>query len=419
MNHKLSIRGGRTLNGEINASGSKNAAVAIIPAAILVNGICRIENVPDISDVCTMLDILRKLGAKIVHDKSTGSVEIDASCIDTYSAPFEELRTIRASSYLLGTLLGRFGRSEISMPGGCDFGYRPIDQHIKGLRTLGASFEMSHGLIRMHADKLAGESIYLDVVSVGATINLILAATLAEGLTVIENAAREPHIVDLANFLNAAGANIKGAGTDVIKIKGVESLNGGISHAVIPDQIETGTFMIAAAAAGGDLTIRNVIPKHMESLTAKLTEMGVTVIDEGDSIRVIRKEIIRKANVKTLPYPGFPTDLQPPMAVLLCLADGTGTLNESVWEMRFQYVEQLTRMGADIFVQGRTAIIKGPVKLSGTSVEAKDLRAGAAMVIAGLAATGETIVDNANYIERGYERFAEKLISLGADIRKL
>ncbi|HBQ63644.1 MAG TPA: UDP-N-acetylglucosamine 1-carboxyvinyltransferase [Clostridiales bacterium] len=419
MDNKLQICGGCQLKGEVSASGSKNSAVAVIPAAILLNGACRIENIPDISDVCVMIDILHKLGAKVDHDKRNGSLEIDTSGIQSFAAPFSEAKSVRASSYLLGSLLGRFKEAQVPMPGGCDFGYRPIDQHIKGFEAMGASFDMVHGLMTLKALKLEGASIYLDVISVGATINLMMAAVMAEGTTIIENAAKEPHVVDLANFLNAAGAGIKGAGTDVIRIRGVSRLHGNFTHAVIPDQIETGTLMIAAAATGGIVTVNNVIPKHMESLSAKLSEIGVEVEEDGDSIRVLRHSQLRKANIKTLPYPGFPTDLHPQMAVLLCLADGTSTINESVWDLRFQYVEQLSRMGADMHVEGRIAIIRGPVHFTGTSVDARDLRAGAAMVIAGLVASGETTVENVRYIDRGYEKFSEKLAALGANIRRI
>lgn len=412
---KLIINGQNPLRGEVYISGAKNAAVAIIPAALLVNGVCRIENVPDISDVKILKDILAQLGADIrFEDKNT--LVIDSSQVNTYKADYEMVKCLRASYYLLGALLGRFNKAEVSFPGGCDFGFRPMDQHIKGFEAMGAKVEIEHGSIKATADKLVGSQIYLDVVSVGATINLMLASVQAEGTTVIENAAKEPHIVDVANFLNAMGANVKGAGTDVIKIKGVSILKGGATHSIIPDQVEAGTFMIAAAATKGDVVIKNIIPKHMESLTAKLIEMNVEVIEDEDWIRVIGNDKITKANIKTLPYPGFPTDLHPPTSVLLCLAEGTSTITEGIWDLRFQYVDELKRMGAKIKVEGRMAVIEGITKLSGAPIKATDLRAGAAMVIAGLVAEGRTEVHDIQYIDRGYENFEEKLRNLGADI---
>jgi UDP-N-acetylglucosamine 1-carboxyvinyltransferase len=412
---KFIINGQNPLRGEVYISGAKNAAVAIIPAALLVNGICRIENVPDISDVKILKDILAQLGADIsFEDKNT--LVIDSSRVNTYKADYEMVKCLRASYYLLGALLGRFNKAEVSFPGGCDFGFRPMDQHIKGFEAMGAKVEIEHGSIRATADKLVGSQIYLDVVSVGATINLMLASVHAEGTTIIENAAKEPHIVDVANFLNAMGANVKGAGTDVIKIKGVKILKGGATHSIIPDQVEAGTFMIAAAATKGDVVIKNIIPKHMESLTAKLIEMNVEVIEDEDWIRVIGNDKITKANIKTLPYPGFPTDLHPPTSVLLCLAEGTSTITEGIWDLRFQYVDELKRMGAKIKVEGRMAVVEGVTKLSGAPIKATDLRAGAAMVIAGLVAEGRTEVHDIQYIDRGYENFEEKLRNLGADI---
>ena len=403
------------MRGEVYISGAKNAAVAIIPAALLVNGECRIENVPDISDVTVLKDILSQLGADIrFEDKNT--MIIDSSRVNTYKADYEMVKCLRASYYLLGALLGRFNKAEVSFPGGCDFGFRPMDQHIKGFEAMGAKVRIEHGSVKVSADKLVGSQIYLDVVSVGATINLILASVQAEGTTTIENAAKEPHVVDVANFLNAMGANIKGAGTDVIKIKGVANLKGGATHSIIPDQVEAGTFMIAAAATRGDVVIKNIIPKHMESLTAKLIEMNVEVIEGEDSIRVRGNKVITKANIKTLPYPGFPTDLHPPTSVLLCLADGTSTITEGIWDLRFQYVDELKRMGAKIKVEGRMAVIEGISKLSGAPIKATDLRAGAAMVIAGLVAEGRTEIHDIQYIDRGYENFEEKLRNLGADI---
>jgi UDP-N-acetylglucosamine 1-carboxyvinyltransferase len=329
------------------------------------------------------------------------------------------IKSMRASYYLLGALLGRFGRAEVALPGGCDFGYRPMDQHIKGFEAMGASVLIENGMIKLHADKLTGGQIYLDVVSVGATINLMLAAVRAEGTTVIENAAKEPHIVDTANFLNAAGANIKGAGTDVIKIKGVPHLKGGHVHSIIPDMIEAGTFMIAAGVTGGDVTVRNIIPKHMESLSAKLQEMNLNLIEGEDWIRVVGNGDIQKANIKTLPYPGFATDLHPPITVLLCLAKGSSTVTESIWPLRFQYVDELRRMGANIRTDNGLAVIEGPVSLMGARVNAIDLRAGAAVVLAGLAAEGTTEVSNIKYIDRGYEDFVGKLRKLGADISRV
>jgi len=385
----LIIHGQKPLRGEVYISGAKNAAVAIIPAALLVNGECRIENVPDISDVKVLKDILCQLGADIrFEDKNT--MIIDSSRVNTYKADYEMVKCLRASYYLLGALLGRFNKAEVSFPGGCDFGFRPMDQHIKGFEAMGAKVNIEHGSVKVFADKMVGSQIYLDVVSVGATINLILASVQAEGITTIENAAKEPHVVDVANFLNAMGANIKGAGTDVIKIKGVSNLKGGATHSIIPDQVEAGTFMIAAAATKGDVVVRNIIPKHMESLTAKLIEMNIDVIEDEDWIRVRTNGEITKANIKTLPYPGFPTDLHPPTSVLLCLAEGTSTITEGIWDLRFSYVDELKRMGAKIKVEGRMAVIEGVAKLSGAPIKATDLRAGAAMVIAGLIAEGRT-----------------------------
>lgn len=416
---KLVINGGRPLHGEVTVSGAKNAAVAIIPAALLIDGVCKIENIPNISDVLVLKDILTQLGAKVdFEDKNT--LIIDSSNVHTYKASYEMVSRMRASYYLLGALLGRFKKAEVSFPGGCDFGFRPIDQHIKGFEAMGALVSIEHGTVMVSADKLKGGQIYLDVVSVGATINLILAAVKAEGTTTIENAAKEPHVVDVANFLNAMGANIKGAGTDVIKIKGVPTLKGGAVHSIIPDQIEAGTFMIAAAATKGDVIIRNVIPKHMESLSAKLMEMNISVEEDEDWIRVSAEgREIHKANIKTLPYPGFPTDLHPPATVLLCMAEGTSTITEGIWDLRFQYVDELKRMGAHIKVEGRMAVIEGKTMLSGAPIKANDLRAGAAMVIAGLIADGRTELHDIKYIDRGYEDFESKLQKLGADIERI
>ncbi len=414
---KLVINGQKPLNGEVYISGAKNAAVAVIPAALLVEGTCRIENIPNIKDVKIITDLLVELGAKLTREDNN-SIMIDAMEVNSYKAEYEMVKSMRASYYLLGALLGRFKNAEVALPGGCDFGFRPMDQHIKGFEALGAKVTIEHGVVKVHADRLVGTQIYLDVVSVGATINLMLAAVRAEGVTTIENAAKEPHVVDVANFLNAMGANVKGAGTDVIKIKGVDSLRGGGTYSIIPDQIEAGTFMIAAAATGGDVTVKNLIPKHMESLTAKLMEMNVKIIEGEDWIRVIGADKITKVNIKTLPYPGFPTDLHPPIAVLLCLAEGTSTITEGVWDLRFQYIDELKRMGANIKVEGRIAVIEGVPELSGAPINATDLRAGAAMVIAGLVAHGTSEIHNVKYIDRGYENIEEKFRNLGADIRR-
>jgi len=412
---KFVIRSQRALNGEVNISGAKNAAVAIIPAALLVDGPCKIENIPDIRDVRVLIDIITKLGAEVKFDDDN-SISVNTQYLNCCSAPYEMVKCIRASYYLIGALLGRFKKAEVALPGGCDFGFRPIDQHVKGFEALGAKVVIEHGLVKVSADKLVGAQIYLDVVSLGATINLMLAAVKAEGTTIIENAAKEPYVVDVANFLNAMGANVKGAGTDVIKIKGVEVLSGGMTHSIIPDMIEAGTFMVAGAATKGDIVVKNIIPKHVESLTAKLIEMNVKVIEGEDWIRVQGSDNITKANIKTLPYPGFPTDLHPLATVLLCLADGTSTVTEGVWDSRFQYVDELKRMGAKIKVEGRMALVEGPEILTGAPVRATDLRGGAALVIAALTAKGVTEVHNIRLIDRGYENFDSKLRSLGADI---
>ncbi len=414
---KFVINGLRQLKGEVSISGCKNAAVAVLPAALLLDGPCRIENIPDIKDVDTLMTILKEMGAEVSSDDS-GTVTVDPAKVNTYRADYDLLKSLRASYYLLGALLSRFNKAEVAFPGGCDFGFRPIDQHIKGFEALGATVSIEHGVVKAYAPKLASSQIYLDVVSVGATINLMLAAVKAEGTTIIENAAKEPHVVDTANFLNAMGANIKGAGTDVIRIKGVDRLPGG-SYSIIPDQIEAGTFMIAAAATGGDVVVRNMIPKHLESLSAKLREMNVNLEEGEDWIRVWRSGDINKAAIKTLPYPGFPTDLHPQIAVLLCQAEGTSTITEGVWDLRFQYVDELKRMGANIKVEGRMAVIEGITHLTGAPIKATDLRAGAAMVLAGLAAKGKTEVYNIKYIDRGYERIEKKLQSLGADIERV
>lgn len=417
---KFRITGGHPLYGEVNISGAKNAAVAIIAGAALVRDCCVIENVPDIQDVHVFLNILSQLGAKVRFINSN-TVEIDCSDLNNYTATYEMVRKMRASYYLLGALLGRFGTAEVALPGGCDFGGRPIDQHIKGFEAMGATVRVAHGIVYAStASGLRGSQVYLDVVTVGATINIMLAAACADGLTVIENAAKEPHVVDLANFLNAMGARVKGAGTDTIKITGVPRLHGG-TYALIPDQIEAGTFMVATAACGGDVLIRNVIPKHLESITAKLIEMHVEVEELDDAIRIRRsaQHPITKANIKTLPYPGFPTDLQPLIVVLLSIAEGTSIVTEDVWENRFQYVDELKRMGANIRVNGKTAVIEGVRQLSGSPVKSTDLRAGAAMLVAGLMASGVTEVHNLSHIDRGYEQIETKLKGLGADIVRL
>ena len=413
------IQGGPPLHGEVAISGAKNAAVAIIPAALMVDGVCRLENLPQISDVEMLLTILRELGAGIRHiDKST--VEIDCTDVHFQDAPFELMRKIRASYYLIGAMLGRFGTAKTTMPGGCNFGVRPIDQHIKGMTALGASVLVENGFIYANAGEngLVGAKIYLDKVSVGATMNIMLAACMAKGKTVIENAAREPHIVDLANFLNSMGADIRGAGTDSIRINGVTRLHGG-TYTIIPDQIEAGTFMCAAAATGGEVLVKNVIPRHLECISAKLRECGATVEEYGDAVLVRRTGRLRSTNIKTQPYPGFPTDMQPMMGVLLCLAEGTSVISEGIYDNRFKYMDELRRMGAEVQVDGRTAIIEGVGGFHGTNVRACDLRAGAAVVVAGLCAEGKTLVEDIHYIERGYEDFVGKLSGLGADIRRV
>lgn len=414
---KLVIRGGKKLIGSVKVSGAKNAAVAVMPAALLTDETCVIDNLPYIADVIMLAEILKQMGAQVTLEPR-GRITINAAGVSSCRADYDLVRCMRASYYLLGALLGRFGRAEVAFPGGCEIGARPVDQHIKGFQALGADVSISHGLIKAYADKLVGNEVYLDVVSVGATINIMLAAVKAEGTTTIVNAAKEPHVVDVANFLNSMGANIKGAGTDTIKIKGVEKLHG-CEYTIIPDQIEAGTFMIAAAATRGDVKITGVIPKHLEAVSAKLLEMGMYVEEGDDYVRVIGTGRPRKANIKTLPYPGFPTDLQQPMSVLLSVAEGTSIITENVWESRYRHVEELRRMGAIIRVEDRNAIIEGVEKLTGAQVEATDLRAGAALVIAGLIAEGVTEVTNIIHIDRGYERLEEKLRSLGADIERV
>ena len=415
--NKYMIRGGRELFGEVTVSGAKNAAVAIIPAALLVDGVCRIENIPQISDVTLFFSILEELGAR-VRVLNRHAIEIDCHAIHSTRPSYDLARRIRASYYLLGALLGRFGQATVAMPGGCNFGVRPIDQHIKGFTTMGAEVTVEGGFIHTAAKngRLVGAPVYLDVVSVGATMNIMMAAVLAQGVTTIENAAKEPHIVDLANFLNSMGADIKGAGTDSVKIRGVERLTGG-SYCIIPDQIEAGTYMTAVAATGGQLLLKNVIPKHMECISAKLMEMGVSVTEEDDTLLVRRSGPLVKTNVKTLPYPGFPTDMQPQITAVLALAEGTSLVTEGVYGAnRFKYVDELKRLGAHIQVDGKVAVVEGVKQLVGAPIQACDLRAGAALVIAGLAAHGTTELSHIQYIERGYEDLVGKLRAVGADI---
>ena len=413
---KYRVYGGHRLVGDVEISGAKNAVVAILPAVILADGVCRIENIPNIMDVATSLEILSSIGAQ-VRRLNKNTVEIDPRPISTHVVPHDLARHMRASYYFIGALLGRFGTARVSMPGGCYFGVRPIDQHLKGFTALGATVApMEHGMIDVVAERLVGNSIYLDMVSVGATVNIMLVK--ARGITVIENAAKEPHIVDLANFLNSMGADVRGAGTDVIKVRGVEHLYGA-SYSIIPDQIEAGTYMAAAMATGGDIVVRNVIPKHLESITAKLMEMGAVVEEYDDAVRVRRDGPILHCNVKTMPHPGFPTDMQPQIGALLTMAEGTSIVTEGIWDNRFRYVDELRRMGAQVQVDGKVAVFQGIDQLTAAPVKAVDLRAGAAMVIAGLAARGCTEIEEIQYIERGYEDIVEKLQSLGADIRQV
>ncbi len=416
---KYIVQGGQRLNGTVTISGAKNAAVAILPATLLVDGVCRIENVPDISDVRLLLEILNNMGAQI-RRLSRNTLEIDCSHVRNATAPIELVRRIRASYYLIGAELGRFGHARVAMPGGCNFGVRPIDQHIKGFEAMGATVEQEGGYVCADAPEtgLGGGHVYLDIVSVGATMNILLAAVLCGGMTVIENCAKEPHIVDLANFLNAMGAKVSGAGTDVIKVRGVKRLGGG-TYTIIPDQIEAGTYMAAAAAVGGNVLIENIIPKHLDCITAKLREMGARVTEYDDSIRVEATKRLRRANVKTLPYPGFPTDMQPQIAVCMALAEGTSLVTEGIYDNRFRYTGELNRMGAAIQVESKTAVIDGVARLHGCEVRACDLRAGAAMVIAALCADGTTTIEDAHYIERGYEDIIGKFSALGAAIRRV
>lgn len=417
---RYKIEGGQPLEGTITISGAKNAAVAIIPATLLVQGCCRIENVPDISDVHILLDILKQMGASVCQ-RSHDTVEIDCTNVGDMEPDPTLVRSIRASYYLIGAQLGRFGRSRVALPGGCNFAPRPIDQHVKGFLALGAEVEETDAYVdaRAREEGLQGGRVNLDVVSVGATINIIIASVLVPGQTVIENAAKEPHIVDLANFLNTMGAKISGAGTDVIKIRGVKALRGG-AYSIIPDQIEAGTYMAAVAAVGGNVLIKNVIPKHMDCISAKLREMGARVIEYDDAIRVQKVRRLRRATVKTMPYPGFPTDMQGQIGVCMTLAEGVSRITESIYETRFfAYCEELRSMGAKIQVSGKTVAITGCEELHGATVKAHDLRAGAALVIAGLAAQGETFVENIHYIERGYENLIGKLTALGAHIQRV
>ena len=415
---KLVITGPTPLRGDVKISGAKNAAVAIIPATILINGICTIENLPNISDVKTYCEILESLGVKVTWI-NRHTVQIDSRKITSSTASLELTRKFRASYYLIGSLLGRCGRAEVGLPGGCNLGPRPIDQHIKGFESLGAHVDVSSGNITATCEKLKANSIYMDIVSVGATMNVMLASVLAEGTTTIDNAAKEPHIVDLANFLNTMGADIRGAGTDVIKVNGVKEFKGNATYSIVPDQIEAGTFMLAAIASKGDITIHNCITKHLEPIIAKILEMGGNVDANGDHVRVWWSKRTTKANVKTLPYPGFPTDLQSQMGVCLAMSSGTSIINESIWESRFQYTQELNKMGAKITTSGKTAVFEGVEYLYGAPVNATDLRAGAALIIAGTSASGKTEVFNLHHIDRGYENIEEKFRKLGAKIERV
>lgn len=414
---KLVINGGRTLRGSLEISGAKNATVAILPAAIMASkGISVIDNIPDIEDVHCIIKIIENLGCTVSSTKNC--ITIDSTKLKNIEANTDDMRKMRGSFYLTGALLGRFKKAKVEMPGGCSIGVRPIDQHVKGFEALGAKVIIEHGLVTVNAERLIGTNIYFDVVSVGATINVMLAACLAEGVTTLENAAKEPHVVDVANFLNSMGANIKGAGTDVIRITGVKELTG-CNYSVIPDQIECGTYMIAAAGCGGEVTLTNVIPKHMESISAKLEEMGAQIIENDDTITVKSSGKLKAINIKTLPYPGFPTDVQQPMSSILCTAKGRSIITESIWENRYKHFDELKKMGASIKVESRTAIIDGVDKLTGAVVKATDLRAGAAMIIAGLIAEGQTEVLNIEHIDRGYPNIEKRFKHLGADIRRV
>ncbi|WP_270205567.1 UDP-N-acetylglucosamine 1-carboxyvinyltransferase [Coprococcus sp. AM100_B19A] len=411
------IKGGNPLVGEVEIGGAKNAALAILAAAIMTDETVTIDNLPDVNDINVLLEAISGIGAEVDRiDRHT--VRINGSNIENFDIEYDYIKKIRASYYLLGALLGKYKRAEVALPGGCNIGSRPIDQHLKGFRALGAYVDIEHGKIIAEAERLIGKHIYFDVVSVGATINVMMAASMAEGLTILENVAKEPHVVDVANFLNSMGANIRGAGTDVIKIRGVSRLYK-TDYSIIPDQIEAGTFMFAAAATRGDVTVMNVIPKHLEATIAKLVEIGCEVEEFDDAVRVVSKGDLHNTQVKTLPYPGFPTDMQPQIGVTLALCKGTSTITESIFENRFKYLSELARMGANVKVEGNAATIEGVDKFSGARVSAPDLRAGAALVIAGMAADGITIVDDIVYIQRGYERFEEKLRSLGAVIERV
>lgn len=414
---KFVIQGGKPLHGEVTISGAKNAAVAIVAATILCDEPCVLENVPEISDITICMKILSSMGAKIrLINKNV--VEFDTRGITVPKVPYDLARSMRASTYFLGTLLGRFHDACVAMPGGCDLGDRPIDQHLKAFASLGADHELQNGEVHCHADDLIGSQIYFDFNTVGGTINAIMASVKAKGMTIIENAAKEPHIVDLANFLNSMGADIRGAGTDVIKIRGVEYLKG-ITYGIIPDQIEAGTYMVAAAATKGDVLIKNVIPKHLESITAKLRKVGVTVIENDESVEVRVDGPLLKTSLKTMPHPGFPTDMQPQFSTMLTLAEGTSIITDDIFDNRFKYVSELRRMGADISVDGTVAVIQGTGELQGAPVVATDLRAGAALIIAGLAANGTTEVENIHFVERGYECIDKKLQQLGAQIKRV
>jgi UDP-N-acetylglucosamine 1-carboxyvinyltransferase len=408
------IHGGNSLVGEVEIGGAKNAALPILAASIMTDETVHIDNVPDVRDTNVLMDAMGSIGI-IVNKEDRHRITINAANIGSTVVCDDNIKKIRASYYLIGAMLGKYKTAEVTLPGGCDIGCRAIDQHIKGFRALGAEVILEHGMIKTRAQRLTGSHIYMDVVSVGATINVMLAATMAEGKTIIENAAKEPHVVDVANFLNSMGANIKGAGTDVIRIKGVSRLHG-TDYTIVPDQIEAGTFMLAAAATKGDITVKNVIPKHLESITAKLLEIGCEVMEQGDQVRVVCSRPLKHTHIKTLPYPGFPTDMQPQITVVLGLSEGTSIVTESIFENRFKYVDELVRMGANIKVEGNTAIIDGVSKYTGAGIAAPDLRAGAALVLAALAAEGESIVDNIRYIQRGYEDFELKLKGLGADV---
>lgn len=411
------IKGGHPLVGEVEIGGAKNAALAILVAAIMTDETVVIDNLPDVSDINVMLDAISEIGATVQRiDRHT--VRINASTVQNVCIDYDSMKKIRGSYYFLGALLGKYRRAEVPLPGGCNIGSRPIDQHLKGFRALGAEVTIEGGMVLTEATELRSTHLFFDVVSVGATINVMMAAAMAEGKTVLENVAKEPHVVDVANFLNSMGANIKGAGTDVIRIKGVPSLHK-TEYSIIPDQIEAGTFMFAAAATKGDVTVLNVIPKHLEATTAKLIEMGCEVEEFDDAVRVVAKGRLKNTHVKTLPYPGYPTDMQPQIGVTLALCEGTSVITESIFENRFKYLDELTRMGANVKIEGNTAIIEGVEKLSGARVGAPDLRAGAALVIAGMATDGITIVDDIVYIQRGYERFEEKLRGIGAMIERV